>query len=100
MTQSRRVYPRAANIMNFRAGSEQPLVTNLSSVMTFEKLQSLRSGKRLILWVRNRGNRRSTSIYIQTPEAPTFIRRLQRWKDADPDIPILKEAKAEYAKLQ
>jgi hypothetical protein len=23
-----------------------------------------------------------------------------RWKDADPDIPILKEAKAEYAKLQ
>jgi hypothetical protein len=22
------------------------------------------------------------------------------WRDADPDIPILKEAKAEYAKLQ
>jgi hypothetical protein len=22
------------------------------------------------------------------------------WKNADPDIPILKEAKAEYAKLQ
>ena len=22
------------------------------------------------------------------------------WKDADPDIPMLKEAKAEYAKLQ
>jgi eukaryotic-like serine/threonine-protein kinase len=22
------------------------------------------------------------------------------WKDTDPDIPILKEAKAEYAKLQ
>jgi hypothetical protein len=22
------------------------------------------------------------------------------WKDADPDIPILKEARAEYAKLQ
>ena len=22
------------------------------------------------------------------------------WKDADPDIPILNEAKAEYAKLQ
>jgi hypothetical protein len=22
------------------------------------------------------------------------------WKDADPDIPILKDAKAEYAKLQ
>jgi eukaryotic-like serine/threonine-protein kinase len=25
---------------------------------------------------------------------------LTRWKDRDPDIPILKEAKTEYAKLQ
>jgi hypothetical protein len=25
---------------------------------------------------------------------------LTLWKDADPDLPILKEAKAEYAKLQ
>ena len=25
---------------------------------------------------------------------------LALWKDADPDIPILKEAKAEYAKLR
>jgi hypothetical protein len=25
---------------------------------------------------------------------------LALWKDADPDVPILKEAKAEYAKLQ
>jgi len=25
---------------------------------------------------------------------------LALWKDADPDIPILKEAKTEYAKLQ
>lgn len=25
---------------------------------------------------------------------------LSRWRDADPDIPILKQAKAEYAKLQ
>jgi hypothetical protein len=25
---------------------------------------------------------------------------LAAWKDADPDLPILKEAKAEYAKLQ
>ena len=25
---------------------------------------------------------------------------LTLWKDADPDIPILREAKAEYAKLQ
>lgn len=25
---------------------------------------------------------------------------LELWKDADPDIPILKQAKAEYAKLK
>jgi hypothetical protein len=25
---------------------------------------------------------------------------LTPWKDSDPDIPILKEAKAEYARLQ
>jgi len=25
---------------------------------------------------------------------------LNLWKDADPDVPILKQAKAEYAKLQ
>jgi hypothetical protein len=25
---------------------------------------------------------------------------LSLWKDADPDIPIVKEAKAEYAKLR
>jgi len=26
--------------------------------------------------------------------------RFGRWEDANPDIPILKQAKAEYAKLQ
>jgi len=29
-----------------------------------------------------------------------YLDFLNQWKDADPDIPILKEAKAEYAKLQ
>ena len=30
----------------------------------------------------------------------TYQEFLTLWKDSDPDIPILKEAKAEYAKLQ
>jgi eukaryotic-like serine/threonine-protein kinase len=30
----------------------------------------------------------------------SYQRFLDHWKDADPDIPILKQAKAEYAKLQ
>ena len=29
-----------------------------------------------------------------------YLEFLTFWKDADPDIPILKQAKAEYAKLQ
>ena len=28
------------------------------------------------------------------------FRRATLWKDADPDLPILKQARAEYAKLQ
>ncbi len=31
---------------------------------------------------------------------PHYVDFFGRWKDADPGIPILKEAKAEYAKLQ
>jgi len=34
------------------------------------------------------------------PLATSSAYSLALWKDADPDIPILKEAKAEYAKLQ
>jgi hypothetical protein len=34
------------------------------------------------------------SVLVKLP------RFLTLWKDADPDIPILKEAKAEYAKLK
>jgi hypothetical protein len=42
---------------------------------------------------------------VQTPTPPTcalvgYKDFLTRWKDADPDIPIYKAAKAEYAKLQ
>ena len=29
-----------------------------------------------------------------------YLEFFDLWKDADPDIPILKQAKAEYAKLQ
>jgi hypothetical protein len=32
--------------------------------------------------------------------ARAYQRFLTHWKDADPDIPILKEAKAEYTQLQ
>ena len=31
---------------------------------------------------------------------PAYQDFLANWKDADPDVPILRDAKAEYAKLQ
>ncbi len=54
-----------------------------------------------------RGNAMQAST-SQGPDAdPARVRALAAykdflalWKDADPDIPILKEARAEYAKLQ
>ena len=36
----------------------------------------------------------------RVPALAAYKDFLTLWKDADPDIPILKEAKAEYAKLQ
>jgi hypothetical protein len=48
--------------------------------------------------------RRRRRPYALTAKPPKRIPPYQDffalWKDADPDIPILKEAKAEYAKLQ
>jgi len=44
---------------------------------------------------------RATAMQGDTAKARTSYQNfLTLWKDADPDIPILKQAKAEYAKLQ
>jgi len=44
---------------------------------------------------------RAYAISGDSPKARAFYQDfLTQWKDADPDIPILKQAKAEYAKLQ
>jgi hypothetical protein len=44
---------------------------------------------------------RSYALSGDTTKARTAYQDfLSLWKDADPDIPVLKEAKAEYAKLQ
>ena len=37
---------------------------------------------------------------IKTAFMPWSSPKNRQWKDADPDIPILKQAQAEYAKLQ
>jgi len=47
------------------------------------------------------GLARALAMQGDSSKARTAYRDfLTLWKDADPDIPILKEAKAEYAKLQ
>jgi len=44
---------------------------------------------------------RAYSMLGDTPKArAAYEGFFTLWKDADPDIPVLKEAKAEYAKLQ
>ena len=45
----------------------------------------------------NASERITVSANLEVYRASAY-RRL--WKDADPDLPILKEAKSEYAKLQ
>jgi hypothetical protein len=42
---------------------------------------------------------RSLPRLIVTASAPPLRSDAAMWKDADPDIPILQQAKAEYAKL-
>ena len=36
----------------------------------------------------------------RTRALAAYTQFLTPWKDADPDIPVLKQAKAQYAKLQ
>jgi eukaryotic-like serine/threonine-protein kinase len=44
---------------------------------------------------------RAYALSNDSPKAKTEYQNfLTLWKDADPDIPILKRAKAEYAKLK
>ena len=44
---------------------------------------------------------RAYALQRDTPKARAAYQDfLTLWKDADPDIPILKQAKADYAKLQ
>jgi hypothetical protein len=58
--------------------------------MIIEKSRSTRAS--LAGWTGEAASTRAEDAEIQA--------FLTLWKDADPDIPVLKEAKAEYAKLQ
>ena len=56
---------------------------------------------RRIFWIARLGIARAYELQGETTKARAAYQDFfALWKDADPDIPILKEAKAEYAKLQ
>jgi len=40
------------------------------------------------------------TLGVKTEARSTYQKFLTLWKDADPDIPLLMQAKAEYARLQ
>jgi hypothetical protein len=46
------------------------------------------------------GCRKTDADAARTRALTAYKDFLTLWKDADPEIPILKQAKAEYAKLQ
>ena len=71
--------------------------------MEFQKIIDHRGVQPLALeWaVAHLGLARATALQGDTAKARTKYQDFfTLWKDADPDIPILKQAKAEYAKLR
>jgi len=73
------------------------------AIAQFEKVVNLRNywPPDLIVPFAQLGIARSYSRLHVRPKAIAAYQELFiLWKDADPDIPILKEAKAEYARLQ
>ena len=73
------------------------------AVQAFQKIIDLRavSGFDPLLSLANLGLGRAYAAQGDMPHSRVAYQNfLALWKDADPDVPILKEAKAEYGKLQ
>lgn len=68
-----------------------PGIVQLSATAPISKLELARA------YSRQAAGRNSSA---RTESRTAYQEFLSRWKDADPDIPILKEAKAEFAKLK
>jgi eukaryotic-like serine/threonine-protein kinase len=56
--------------------------------------------RRKVAWFGRAGDTRNRMRADTAKAKAAYQDFLALWKDADPDIPILKQAKAEYAKLQ
>ena len=89
------IYVRAQAYLLLRRGSE--------AAAEYQKLLAHRGvvGNCPLGALARLGLARAYAMQGDTPKAKAAYQDfLTLWKDADPDIPILKEAKAEYAKLQ
>jgi serine/threonine protein kinase/Flp pilus assembly protein TadD len=89
------LYTRASAYLQAEQGSQ--------AVKEFERVLALKNywPPDLIVPLAQLGLARAyTRLHDQQKARAAYKDFLTLWKDADPDIPILKEAKAEYAKLQ
>jgi tetratricopeptide (TPR) repeat protein len=91
----RALYVHGLAYLSARKGAE--------AAQQFQKLLALRTANPTseLLSLGQLGLARAYALQGDTPKARTAYQDfLALWKDADPDIPLLKEAKAEYARLQ
>ena len=89
------LYTRASAYLQAEQGSQ--------AVKEFERVLALKNywPPDLMVPLAQLGLARAyTRLHDQQKARTAYQQFLTLWKDADPDIPILKEAKAEYAKLQ
>ncbi len=89
------LYTRASAYLQAEQGSQ--------AVKEFERVLALKNywPPDLMVPLAQLGLARAyTRLHDQQKARTAYQQFLTLWKDADPDIPVLKEAKAEYAKLQ
>jgi hypothetical protein len=82
---------------------EKPIWLGSEAASEFQKILDHRGivGNEPIGALAHLGLARAYALQADTAKARAAYQDfLTLWKDADPDIPVLKQAKAEYAKLQ
>jgi tetratricopeptide (TPR) repeat protein len=98
------VYARAnTGLLYLRGLAYLKLGQSGDAVQAFQKILDLRAISQFdpIISLANLGLGRAYAAQNdQARSRVAYQNFLAAWKDADPDVPVLKEAKAEYAKLQ
>jgi hypothetical protein len=97
-------YDRAIQLIPLEAGGKRPASGFLPSKhkvpKTHEALALLAAAYPDANALQSRTSQGADADAARVRALAAYKRFLTLWKDANPDIPILKEAKAEFAKLQ